>query len=101
VILVGAFSFVPYVDWAAHLGGFLAGLCVGILIFSFWIQSRICFVLWCCIGIAITVLFYTLGLQYMYKVQPNKDLEDVCAYYQQYFEGYECHCRLPIRGGGR
>jgi len=99
VVLVGAFSFVPYVDWAAHLGGFIAGLCVGLFIFSFWIQHRICFILWCCLGIAVTVLFYTLGLEYMYKVEPNKDLEDVCTYYKQYFEDYVCHCRLQVKGG--
>ena len=101
VVLVGAFSFIPYVDWAAHLGGFISGLCVGIIIFSFWIKSRVYFALWLCVGITVTVVTFTLGLKYMYTVQPDEQLQDVCAYYQQYFEGYECHCRLLSKGSNR
>jgi hypothetical protein len=30
----------------------------------------------------------------MRTIQPDQQLEDVCEYYRQYFEDYECHCRL-------
>jgi hypothetical protein len=28
------------------------------------------------------------------QVEPMEDLSDVCQYYKQYFEGYECQCQL-------
>jgi Rhomboid family len=36
VLIVMAFSFIPFVDWAAHLGGLLAGIVVGMVIFGKW-----------------------------------------------------------------
>ena len=31
IIIVMLFSFIPYVDWAAHLGGLIAGFCIGLM----------------------------------------------------------------------
>lgn len=52
-------------------------------------------VFWSVVGIVMNVSLYVVTIKYMIKnVHPNEELNDVCAYYQQYFEGYECQCQL-------
>lgn len=82
------------VDWAAHLGGLLAGFCVGMILFSMDIGKQIWKLFWLLTGIAITVVYFVVTLQHMYSgaIDPSEDLRDVCGYYQQYFEDYECNC---------
>jgi len=95
VILVLAFSFVPYVDWAAHLGGVICGFITGMMCFSPWIKTRYCAVFWFSVGIGFNAVFYILSLSYLFTyVEPNGNLKDVCGYYQQYFQDYECNCQL-------
>jgi len=96
VIVVLAFSFIPYVDWAAHLGGLLSGLAVGIFIFACEIESVIWRLAWSMVGIAATVAYFYATLDYMYsgKVQPSPELQNVCQYYQQALgDNYQCHCQ--------
>lgn len=95
VALVGMFSFIPYVDWAAHLGGFLAGLVIGLVAFSFSIKTKVFVALWLAVGLAATAAFFGAVLGYMYSnVDPDNDLRDVCEYYRQFFPDYECNCQL-------
>ena len=95
VILVMALSFVPYVDWAAHLGGLIAGFMSGIICFSTWIKTKACAIFWFVIGVGLTVTAYVFIIIYMVtEVEPMNDLNDICGYYQQYFEDYECNCQL-------
>lgn len=95
VILVLAFSFIPYVDWAAHLGGVISGFTAGFLCFPAWIEIKYCSVIWYTIGVGMNLFFYLTCLVYLYtEVEPNENLADVCAYYQQYFEDYECNCQI-------
>jgi len=95
VVLIGLFSFIPFVDWAAHLGGFLAGLVVGLMIFSFSVGNRWWVGIWFLVGLVLTVVFYTVSLKYMYnEVEPPEEMRDVCGYYKQFFEDYECNCQL-------
>lgn len=98
------------VDWAAHLGGVLAGLCVGLVVFGLEITTSIWKLLWFLIGIAITTLYYGLTLQKMYSgdITPIEELRDVCGYYKEYFDDYECNCMREEHaenaggdGGGR
>jgi hypothetical protein len=94
VLIVGLFSFIPYVDWAAHLGGLVAGLLVGIPIFALHFESMIWRTLWVVIGTAATVVCFVWSLSYMYSgaIEPAEELGDVCGYYQQFFDDYECTC---------
>lgn len=95
VILVLAFSFVPYVDWAAHLGGVICGFITGMMCFSPGIKTRYCAVFWFTVGVGFNAVFYILSLSYLFTyVEPSGDLKDVCGYYQQYFEDYECNCQF-------
>ena len=99
VVLVGLFSFIPYVDWAAHLGGFLAGLVVGLMIFAFSVGHRGFVGFWFLVGTALTITFYTVSLKHMYtEVDPPEEMRDVCEYYQRFFEDYECNCQLNNNG---
>lgn len=83
------------VDWAAHLGGLIAGMLVGIPVFAPHIENVVCRFIWILVGIAATVVCFTYALVYMYSgaVEPAQELRDVCAYYQEFFEDYECVCQ--------
>jgi len=95
VSVVMAFSFVPFVDWAAHLGGLVAGFTSSFLCFAPSIKTKKCAVLWFIIGLAMNAAFYGGTIGYMLNnVEPMEDLKDICEYYKQYFEGYECACQL-------
>jgi membrane associated rhomboid family serine protease len=94
VTLVMAFSFIPYVDWAAHLGGLIAGFVVGIGIFA-WDMHLIGWQLfWFAIGAGSVFFAFSTALAYMYSgnIEASAELEDVCGYYQKQFEDYECRC---------
>lgn len=93
--IVGLFSFIPYVDWAAHLGGLLAGQTVGLIIFSARIRSWCWKTVWSMAGIALTIIGFFVAIGYMLSVvEPAEELRDVCGYYKQYFDDYECNCQL-------
>lgn len=102
VTLVMAFSFIPYVDWAAHLGGVLAGFCAGMILFAVDMK-RACWskLFWLVVGLALTAVYFGVVFQQMYSgdVQPSEELRDVCGYYKQYFEDYECNCQRGDGGG--
>jgi hypothetical protein len=83
------------VDWAAHLGGLIAGFAAAFLCFAPKIKTRMYAVFWSVVGVAMNVSLYVPMIKYMINdVQPNEELNDVCAYYKQYFDGYECQCQL-------
>lgn len=95
IVIVMAMSFIPYVDWAAHLGGVLAGFVLGLVCFSFKIRSWFFMLIWLVVGVGSTLALYSALMAYMYNgVETNEDLRDVCGYYQQYFDDYECQCML-------
>jgi membrane associated rhomboid family serine protease len=96
VTVVMLFSFIPYVDWAAHLGGLLAGFCVGMILFAIDLKKAcISKFMWLLVGVAMTGAFFVALLQQMYSgnVEPAEELRDVCGYYKQNFEDYECNCQ--------
>mmetsp|Transcript_25202 Transcript_25202/g.37102 ORF Transcript_25202/g.37102 Transcript_25202/m.37102 type:complete len:320 (+) Transcript_25202:19-978(+) len=95
VIVVGLFSFIPFVDWGAHLGGLLTGMAVGMVIFSCSIVTLCWRLFWFLTGAALTVRGFTAAANFMYGgLEPSQDLEDVCGYYAQFFDDYECNCQL-------
>ena len=95
IVVVMAMSFIPFVDWAAHLGGVIAGFVIGMVCFSFRFRSWVFVVIWFIAGVGSVVTLYSLLMIYMYnEVETKEELRDVCGYYQQFFEDYECNCQL-------
>ena len=92
--VITLFSFIPFIDWAGHIGGFCAGFFIGMIIFSSQIESRLCRLLWGVAGFLSMILFFVGGLIQLYTVvEPDESLADVCQYYRAYYyEGYECIC---------
>ena len=77
IILVMAMSFIPYVDWAAHVGGLAAGFVIGLVCFSFKIRNWFFILLWFVIGVGTTLALFSVALAYMYNmVEANDDLRD-------------------------
>lgn len=104
VIVVMLFSFIPFVDWAAHLGGLIAGFLVGLAIFPFDFQAHWGIrVLLSGLGLFVTILCFARALNYMYSgaVESIDELKDVCGYYKQNFEDYECNCMRDEQEGNR
>lgn len=97
VVLVLLFSFVPYVDWAAHVGGLLAGFTVGLMVFSFRVKALKWKCFWFMFGFTITFFGFAVSIvKMMDEVKDGvaEEMGDVCGYYKQYFEDYECNCML-------
>lgn len=95
ILIVAAMSFIPYVDWAAHLGGMIAGFALGLVLFAYRIRNWCLKLFWLVAGALVAVALYSAGVAYMYTmVETNEELRDVCGYYQQFFEDYECQCML-------
>lgn len=84
----------PTVDWSAHLGGLVAGFCVGMVIFALDLKKWSGLVLWLILGTIISLAYFTIVFQEMYsgEVDPPEELRDVCGYYKQFFNDYECKC---------
>eukprot|EP00934_Nitzschia_sp_Nitz4_P005209 Nitzschia sp. Nitz4//scaffold25_size161228//123082//124288//NITZ4_002449-RA/size161228-augustus-gene-0.116-mRNA-1//1//CDS//3329544643//5199//frame0 len=101
VAMVMAFSFVPYVDWSAHLGGLIGGFCVGMILFSLDIVKQVWKLFWLLAGIAMSIVFFTVSIQHMYSgaIDPDDGLKDVCGYYKEFFDDYECNCMREEHGG--
>jgi len=104
VLLVLVFSFIPFVDWAAHLGGMLTGMAVGLILFSCDIRSYLWKACWFLVGLGLTIGGFWTSLTYMYSgnVEIVEQLRDVCDYYQQMMgdNEYECTCTLDQNNDG-
>lgn len=97
VILILLLSFIPYVDWAAHVGGMLSGFTLGIVIFSCKIKTPKWRILWFIFGITISAMFYCITFIMMYQESKDKiadGMNDVCSYYMKIFDDYKCNCML-------
>mmetsp|Transcript_39142 Transcript_39142/g.81866 ORF Transcript_39142/g.81866 Transcript_39142/m.81866 type:complete len:336 (+) Transcript_39142:171-1178(+) len=96
VTVVMLFSFIPYVDWAAHLGGLVAGFCAGMIIFAADLKkAMVSKLFWLLVGVAITIAYFAVVFDMMYsgEIDPAEELRDVCGYYKENFEDYECNCQ--------
>ena len=94
IILVMAMSFLPFVDWAAHLGGLVAGFAIGIVAFSFAMRNKFGTVVWLGIGIGTCFALYSTFIAIMVTTETDDEMRDICEYYKQYFQDYECKCQL-------
>lgn len=96
VVVIMLFSFIPYVDWAAHLGGLASGIVVGIFIFACEINSICWRAVLSLAGLALSLVAFFGAFSYMYSgaIVPMEQLKDVCAYYQEALgDDYQCTCQ--------
>jgi hypothetical protein len=92
-----AFKLSIVVDWAAHVGGLLGGFMIGMLIFSLQIKSMRWKIGMFSFGLLSNLIFFGTGAGYMIKFAKQDvamEMSDVCGYYEQFFEDYECNCQL-------
>ena len=61
-----------------------------------WIQANTWKIVGVATGTILSLALFIGSLTYMYagNVMPNQELSDVCGYYKQFFEDYECNCQL-------
>lgn len=84
-------------DWAAHVGGLLGGFLVGMLIFSLRIKTMRWKIGMTIVSLLINLIFFGVGLSYMFnqsRGEVAEEMGDVCEYYKQFYEDYECRCRM-------
>eukprot|EP00979_Chaetoceros_neogracilis_P001438 scaffold249_cov262-Chaetoceros_neogracile.AAC.5 len=85
------------VDWAAHVGGLIGGFMLGMMIFSLQIKTRRWKIGMFSVGLLSNLLFYGVGIGYMVKIAKQnvaEEMSDVCGYYEQFYEDYECNCMM-------
>ena len=89
-------SLVSYIDLSGHVGGFLTGYLVGIILFCEAIESSCTRFFWLLLGFS-GLIGGAIGLSYFLWVEtyPDNELEDSCQYFRNlYPEGYDCECQL-------
>mmetsp|Transcript_1914 Transcript_1914/g.4164 ORF Transcript_1914/g.4164 Transcript_1914/m.4164 type:complete len:321 (-) Transcript_1914:43-1005(-) len=97
--LITLCSFVPLVDWSSHLGGFISGIFLGLLLFSFSIKRKLWLGLYGFSGFFFSLMYVFITLQYLYGRSMDRlddeerdSLTDLCAFYKESLENYDCQC---------
>jgi len=93
ILITLSFSLVPLVDWAAHIGGLLAGWMMGVVLFGHKFQSPI----WrhgsrivCLTGL---VVFCVAGMVTIATtLDPSRDLLHVCREYREAVDDDDIPC---------
>mmetsp|Transcript_22308 Transcript_22308/g.71821 ORF Transcript_22308/g.71821 Transcript_22308/m.71821 type:complete len:395 (+) Transcript_22308:32-1216(+) len=80
IAIVLSFSFVPLVDWAAHLGGLLGGMVMGGALFSAHLpqgrrRTTLRRILPALLAVSLVVLLFVT----LFALDPNPELGDLCA----------------------
>lgn len=98
VSILSLFIFVPFVDWAGHMGGLGSGFFLGLMVFSCNVKN------WCgrvfvwLIGFSAFVTGFLYSGYYLYmEMDFDLGLRDACEYFRQiYREGYDCTCQYTF-----
>jgi len=94
VFIIAAFSMIPLVDWASHLGGGLGGLLIGFALFGPGCYYCVFAIFLTLAGWGLSIFLFSYGLKYLYtQVEADEALGDYCTYFQDFVEDYECVCQ--------
>lgn len=81
LVALVALSFIPMVDWAAHIGGVIMGMGLGAFLFGFRLQSRWYRIVTVTVSLTSVVLLWVLFLVLFFTVtEPSEQLLDICNY---------------------
>ena len=95
MFFVSLLTFFPYVEGSGHLGGFVTGLAVGMILFSKRIKHRREKAIWFGFGVIVGAFSFIFLLSKLFSAEPNEDLAEVCDYYENMHpENYDCQCAL-------
>ena len=94
IVVVMTFSFIPFVAWAAQIGGLMGGLIIGTTMFALKLEYPSCQCVWFILGLVVSMVFYFVIIWFMFygDVAINENLRDACGYYKARYEDYECTC---------
>lgn len=84
----------PYVDFSGHLGGFVTGFSIGMIILTRNVRtSPHAKLVWISLGFIFTLTGFIYGLVAMARLEPDGELAFPCYYFDNiHYEGYECTC---------
>jgi energy-converting hydrogenase Eha subunit G len=93
IVITLCFSFVPFVDWSAHLGGLIGGMFVAAAIFSSKIKEgkyrpwvRI-------VGVVGTIVCLVMAtVQIHFFTHPSRDLLHICKLFRQEYNDPTMPC---------
>ena len=87
-------SFVPYIDWAAHVAGLVGGIFCGMWLFGGACKTPAKRILTRYAGMVFLAGFSALGLAYIFLViQPPKELLEFCSQVvKPSFPSYKLKC---------
>lgn len=97
VILILLFSFIPFVDWAAHIGGLIGGFFISMMIFSCQIKTIRWKVVMFTFAFVFTMIGFSISILHMIEETKEgvaKEMADVCGYYMEIIEDYQCNCMM-------
>lgn len=95
LFFVSLLLFFPYVEWRAHMGGFVAGFIIGMFVFTKKIKRGDDKKLWFGIGLLLAGIASFILLVELIKSTPSADLADVCTFYENMHpENYDCQCAM-------
>lgn len=92
--VVFCLTFLTYIDWSGHLGGFCTGFLCGLVTFAYAVRSTGVRTVLRLLGLAGLVIGgIVLGVILFYYGETDEDMADACEYFRNlYSEGYMCEC---------
>lgn len=84
----------PFVDFSGHLGGFITGFFVGMIILTRNVRtSPVCKLVWIVGGFGFSFITFVYAVVVLVKLEPDGELAFPCYYFDYiHYEGYECTC---------
>jgi membrane associated rhomboid family serine protease len=91
--MLSLLSFFTFIDWSGHVGGLLAGIFTGMILFARPIAKRSRRFIWALLGIVGIVTGCSILSKTLMKVELDEELGDACQYFRAlYPDGYVCEC---------
>jgi len=86
----------PYVDFSGHLGGFMTGFFVGMILLTRSVRAPpMVKLVWMFLGVGLSLITIIHGIVSLVTLEPDGELGFPCYYFDNiHSEGYECTCSV-------